>query len=247
MKIRCPHCGQKYEVEDDLSGESVECQVCKKNFMISLTDAELIQRQKERIVELESMISFQEQEISMLKQALAETQKELSQAKINISALEDDLGIAGSDSEDCGEEILRDFSSTKHSFDFKARNSQIGNTDKDGETNMSFCDSAKAIGDINFSGCSFCITGKFTYASRGELEKTIENLGGTILERVTEDLNFLIVGKAASAGWGYGNFGSKIDRALKIKGHNPMGLMIVSEDVFFNQLKRAATDAAKGE
>lgn len=35
MKTNCPHCGQHFEVEEELSGRSVECSSCGKPFTIS--------------------------------------------------------------------------------------------------------------------------------------------------------------------------------------------------------------------
>lgn len=35
MKTNCPHCGQHFEVEEELTGRSVECSSCGKPFTIS--------------------------------------------------------------------------------------------------------------------------------------------------------------------------------------------------------------------
>lgn len=35
MKTNCPHCGQHFEVEEELAGRSVECSSCGKPFTIS--------------------------------------------------------------------------------------------------------------------------------------------------------------------------------------------------------------------
>ncbi len=35
MKTNCPHCGQHFEVEKELTGRSVECSSCGKPFTIS--------------------------------------------------------------------------------------------------------------------------------------------------------------------------------------------------------------------
>ncbi len=32
MRMRCPHCGQKYEIDDDLTGQELECSACGKTF-----------------------------------------------------------------------------------------------------------------------------------------------------------------------------------------------------------------------
>lgn len=36
MKTQCPHCKQRYEIEDNFSGASVECSTCGKSFIVEI-------------------------------------------------------------------------------------------------------------------------------------------------------------------------------------------------------------------
>ena len=38
MRMRCPHCGQKYEIDDDLTGQELECSACGKTFTAAKSD-----------------------------------------------------------------------------------------------------------------------------------------------------------------------------------------------------------------
>lgn len=35
MKIQCPHCGQRYEIDDQYDGFQTECLRCRKSFVIT--------------------------------------------------------------------------------------------------------------------------------------------------------------------------------------------------------------------
>ena len=115
-------------------------------------------------------------------------------------------------------------------------NGEIGDVQKDGATDMSFCD---PVNEINFSGCRFCFTGKFTYAMRKELQEAVSKLGGENADAVTRDLHYLVVGAAASAGWAFGKYGTKIESAIHLKKTSPVAPLIVSETDFLKALQVA--------
>lgn len=118
----------------------------------------------------------------------------------------------------------------------KEANGKIGDVQKDGATDMSFCD---PVNEINFSGCRFCFTGKFTYAMRKELQESVSKLGGENSDTVTRDLHYLVVGAAASAGWAFGKYGTKIESAFHMKKTSPVAPLIVSETDFLKALQIA--------
>lgn len=118
----------------------------------------------------------------------------------------------------------------------KEANGKIGDVQKDGATDMSFCD---PVNEINFSGCRFCFTGKFTYAMRKELQEAVSKLGGENSDTVTRDLHYLVVGAAASAGWAFGKYGTKIESAFHMKKTSPVAPLIVSETDFLKALQVA--------
>ena len=55
-----------------------------------------------------------------------------------------------------------------------------------------------------FSGKSFCITGTFGCGKRSDLQKQIENLGGTFVSSVSKKTDILVAGDKC---------GSKLDKA----------------------------------
>jgi hypothetical protein len=114
------------------------------------------------------------------------------------------------------------------------------------KTDMSFCDK---IENITFKDSVFCFTGHFSYASRDQLAKVVEKLGGTVVDKVcsghrlvteydssikqspSKDLSYLIVGEIASRGWSYGNYGNKIAAVLNLRQNGHI-IYIVDEKNF---------------
>ena len=92
---------------------------------------------------------------------------------------------------------------------------------------------------INFQGHSFVITGTFTIGSRSQVKNIIIERGGIIKSRLSGNINYLIVGEVASAGWKHGNYGNKIEEALKIKKEKDfLNLKIVHEQSFIKSLDK---------
>lgn len=67
-----------------------------------------------------------------------------------------------------------------------------------------------------------CLTGEFSYGAKGSVEKLIINAGGIIDKTVKTSTNYLIVGAQGSDVWKAGNYGAKIQQAMKFnsKGRN---------------------------
>ena len=61
-----------------------------------------------------------------------------------------------------------------------------------------------------FTGKKFCITGTFTCGKRSELQKQIENLGGTFVSSVSKNTDILVAGEKC---------GSKLDKAKNFGTH----------------------------
>ena len=75
--------------------------------------------------------------------------------------------------------------------------------------------------DISVAGKTCCLSGNFVYGSKADVEKKINELGGTVVPSVTKKTDLLIVGGQGSSAWAYGNYGSKVKKALKMQeeGH----------------------------
>lgn len=73
-----------------------------------------------------------------------------------------------------------------------------------------------------------CLTGDFTNSSKAEIEAKIIELGGNVVKNVTSKINYLIVGGEGSKDLSFGNYDSKIKKAMEFneKGKN---IKIISE------------------
>ena len=77
-------------------------------------------------------------------------------------------------------------------------------------------------------GKTFCLTGDFDYGDKGEVGESIESRGGVILGNVTKKCDYVVLGARGSDRWSYGNYGSKVKKALELQdgGHH---IQIVKE------------------
>lgn len=81
---------------------------------------------------------------------------------------------------------------------------------------------------IWISGYTFCLTGRFLFGARADCERAVIERGGSIADRVTTKLDYLVVGSMVEPAWANTTYGRKIERALdyNAKGH---GIAIVPE------------------
>lgn len=70
--------------------------------------------------------------------------------------------------------------------------------------------------NIEFMGKVFCLSGDFQTGNRKDIENIIKNKGGVVKSSVSKTTHYLIVGLLASDSYKYGNFGSKIEKALEL-------------------------------
>jgi len=89
------------------------------------------------------------------------------------------------------------------------------------------------ISDIEGVHC--CITGDFNYGSRSEVVSLIEDRGGVWDSSVKKCTELLIVGAKGSAAWKQGNYGSKVKKALELKGKGQR-IDIVAEEDFLKEI-----------
>ena len=71
--------------------------------------------------------------------------------------------------------------------------------------------------DIEIKGRSFCFTGESYRATRAEIVKTIEELGGSAKSSVTKKTDYLIVGNAGNPCWAFSCYGRKIEQAIALR------------------------------
>lgn len=82
---------------------------------------------------------------------------------------------------------------------------------------------------VSVAGRKVVLTGKFKLGSRAKCEEIITALGGEVVGSVRGYVAFVIMGALNSDHWRYENFGSKVERALKLKEEG-YDIKIISED-----------------
>jgi DNA polymerase-3 subunit epsilon len=83
--------------------------------------------------------------------------------------------------------------------------------------------------NIEFNGKTFCLTGEFKCATKQEISKKLQELGGTEKTGVSSKLDYLIVGGVGSDAWKFEKIGGKQAKAQELneKGAN---IKIIDED-----------------
>jgi NAD-dependent DNA ligase len=87
------------------------------------------------------------------------------------------------------------------------------------------------IASIDFEGRSFCFTGDFVFGQRSVCERASRVRGAEIVGSVSKKLHYLVVGGLGSQEWKHGSFGTKIEKAISVRGAGAP-LLIVAEDVW---------------
>lgn len=95
----------------------------------------------------------------------------------------------------------------------------------------------KNDGTIILENKIVCLTGDFSFGSKSDVELIIVKLGGHRADSVTLKTDILVVGGNGSDNWSFGNYGTKVKKALELnsKGKN---ILIIGEDSFLEMIKR---------
>lgn len=75
-----------------------------------------------------------------------------------------------------------------------------------------------------------CLTGKFLCGTRRQCENDLTKAGCKIVDRITQDLDYLIIGALSSKDWKFQSFGRKIEQAVDYRDNKGIGLKIISEE-----------------
>jgi len=86
------------------------------------------------------------------------------------------------------------------------------------------------INTIKFSRQIFVVTGRFQIG-RENVEEYIEKMGGELREACSSKVDYLIVGSEGEPTWKFGNYGTKIEAAVKLK-NSGRDIFILSEEKF---------------
>jgi len=91
------------------------------------------------------------------------------------------------------------------------------------------------VDNIEIGGSFFVLTGTFTSGKRKDIENLIIQYGGKIQKKITKSTDYLVVGEVTTRDWKYGNYGTKIEKALEWR--NQTILKIIPEQVLMKSLK----------
>lgn len=87
---------------------------------------------------------------------------------------------------------------------------------------------------VPLEGKTVCLSGNFVNGSKAEIEKLITEMGGIPVNSVTKKTDVLVVGGEGNSQWAYGNYGSKVKKALQMQesGHP---IVILGESEIFKK------------
>jgi NAD-dependent DNA ligase len=87
------------------------------------------------------------------------------------------------------------------------------------------------VEEVQFAGSSFCLSGQFVFGPRKVCQSFIVANGGHVIGDVTPQLDYLVIGGLGSPDWKHGQFGRKLNKAIKYR-QDGTGLIILHEDVW---------------
>ncbi len=88
---------------------------------------------------------------------------------------------------------------------------------------------------VCISGKCFCLSGNFEHGEKSDVGKAIEAVGGVVVTSVSKKTDFLAVGGMGSTEWKFGNYGSKVSKALELQ-EKGVPITIFSESGLFKLL-----------
>lgn len=100
---------------------------------------------------------------------------------------------------------------------------------KDGPASSTSLPLTKPSPPIFFTDHRFVLTGRFVMAHRSDVAYEIQARGGTVLDNVTSEAHFLVIGTIGSRDWLHSTHGRKIEKAVAMveRGHS---IALVSEE-----------------
>jgi NAD-dependent DNA ligase len=88
---------------------------------------------------------------------------------------------------------------------------------------------SEPIPEVVLPGKKLCLTGKFVFGPRDKCAAEIEARGGSCIESITMELDYLVIGVIGSRDWIHSSFGRKIERAVEYRDRG-FPLAIVAEE-----------------
>lgn len=92
--------------------------------------------------------------------------------------------------------------------------------------------------EIKFEDSLFCFTGASNRLSRREFAQLVEIMGGRFSNRVTSDLDYLVIGAEGNPCWSYACYGRKVERCIDLRKKGSQ-LLVVHENDFHDAVADA--------
>ena len=89
--------------------------------------------------------------------------------------------------------------------------------------------------EIDFTGKSFCLTGRVVFGSELDCEEAILELGGDIVEAPNMATDYLVIGELSSPDWVHTSFGRSIEHAVDLRQQGS-SISVISEEHWVNSL-----------
>lgn len=92
---------------------------------------------------------------------------------------------------------------------------------------------------VEFHARLFCFTGTFAYGARSKCEEAVVLRGGRCTDRLTAEVEYLVIGVNATRSWAHVSFGRKVEAAVALKraGHP---VKIVGEEHWISAMQSSA-------
>jgi len=81
---------------------------------------------------------------------------------------------------------------------------------------------------IEYQEKAFCLSGDYDFGDKDSVGKIIEERGGLILKSVTKKCDYVVVGNQRSDRYAFGNYGSKVKKALEMQ-KSGSNIRVISE------------------
>lgn len=85
-------------------------------------------------------------------------------------------------------------------------------------------------------GKTICLSGDFSFGTKGEVSDFLTEKGATIQSSVSKKTNIVLVGNHGSEAWLAGNYGTKIKKAMELQ-EKGIDIKIIKESDFFDALQ----------
>lgn len=87
----------------------------------------------------------------------------------------------------------------------------------------------KPNNDFSFKDEVICVTGEFNFGTRSKVKLELQSKGATVVPGVNKQTTMVIVGSKGSDNWSFGDYGTKVEKALE-KKKKDIPIKIYKED-----------------